>query len=238
MMLAVKFFLSSASHLCNKEEEILFNPIWILDIISSPFQPETLRNWGKLFEAAALWKTLNSHAGRTNQHPAMSYWIEIIRRWEEISKSGVERAPAGQDTNVRPVIRSSPFRALRLGARVGPRLSDKPLTFTISQPQSVGKHVCIQVQWQATLWVISSDCLYNGHASLYHCCSLFSGVRVFVCVAFIGLNSFKCMHEFASLPKKQNKKKQQNNNCIYVRYRVNKNKWGGSLIFLFWAFDR
>lgn len=86
-MLAVKFILSSASHLCNKEEEILFNPISIWDIISFPFQPETLRNWGKLFEAAAVWKALDSYAGRTNQHPAMSYWIEIIRHWEEISKN-------------------------------------------------------------------------------------------------------------------------------------------------------
>lgn len=37
-----------------------------------------------------------------------------------------------------------PFSRLHLAAHVGLSLSDKPLTFTISQPQSVGKQVCIK----------------------------------------------------------------------------------------------
>lgn len=42
---------------------------------------------GKVIWSRSPRKDLNSYARRTNQHPAMSYWIEIIRRREEISKN-------------------------------------------------------------------------------------------------------------------------------------------------------
>lgn len=38
-----------------------------------------------------------------------------------------------------------PFSRPRLAAHVGLSLSDKPLTFTISQSQSVGRHACIKM---------------------------------------------------------------------------------------------
>lgn len=49
------------------------------------FQPNPTEIGGKQFGPRANWKTLNSYSRRrTNQHPAVRYWIEIIKHWKEI----------------------------------------------------------------------------------------------------------------------------------------------------------